>query len=192
MPAPAARAHRAQGRREPPGLRGGQSGRELLDAGQARLVEALERDATGGGAAQALHAPVGAVLAAADQLAVDERVDRTAGARQRQPELLGELLDRQLGVGERAERLDLREREVELLEDRVRAHRVGAGDAAPEGEQLRGELGGVVVVGGGRGRRRQARCLHARKYCTDAVVAFGYLLRVVVGIARTRARVRLV
>ena len=139
----------------------------MLDAGEAGLVEPLERAAAGVGDAQALEAAVGGVLAAVQQAAIDERVDGAAGAGQRQAEALGELLDRALLARQRAHGLDLRQREVELLEDLIGPRAAGRHDGAPEAQQLRGELRGGVDGRDGRG----SRCLHARKYCTHALVA---------------------
>ena len=106
----------------------------------------------GVGRADALDAPVVLVLAALQPAALKQRLDGAAGARKRHAEALGELLDRELAGAavDGVERLDLGDREVELLEQAdERPARVLHHDL-PELEQLAGECGGGDVLGDGR------------------------------------------
>src|SRR6185437_2223755 len=80
----------------------------------------------GVGQAHALHAAVAGVLLALDQTALEQAVDGAAHRRERDAERFGERLDRAaiaLVVRlEYAQRLQLREREVELADLLERAH----------------------------------------------------------------------
>src|ERR687887_1963259 len=97
-------------------LLGGEGGGELLEALEASLDDASGDIAAGLGDADALHAAILLVLAPLEVAAAEQRVDRAARAGEREAELLGDLLDRQLAaaVGQDAEGLDVRHRQVEL------------------------------------------------------------------------------
>src|SRR3954465_8145936 len=144
-------------------LLGSERGGELLEALEPGLEDAAGDVAAAAGDADALHAPVGVVLAALEVAAAEQRVDRAAAARDGEPELLGDLLDGELtaAVGEDAERLDVRHREIELVEDREHRLALALHQVVPEGEELVGELRGAYL-------RRRTSCLHVRKYYTHA------------------------
>src|SRR3954454_20605161 len=101
-------------------LLGSERGGELLEALEAGLEDPARDGAAAGGDTGALHPAVLVVLAALDGAAAQERVDPPAAAGQGEAELLGDLLDGELAaaVGHDAEGLDVRHREVELVEDR--------------------------------------------------------------------------
>jgi hypothetical protein len=138
---------------------------ELLEALKAGGVEPLHDRAAGRGDPDALHPAVDLVLAALEVAPAQEAVDGAARARKRHVEPLRELLERHLAVAcaQRVQCLYLRQREVELVEDRVQP---GAGvrllhQPVPEREHLLGELLGGHL-------RRRSSCLHVRKYCRCA------------------------
>src|SRR3954469_16645170 len=141
-------------------LLGSERGGELLEALEPGLEDAAGDVAAAVGDADALHAPVGVVLAALEVAAAQQRVDRAAGARDGEPELLGDLLDGQLAaaVGEHAERLDVRHRELQLVEDREHRLALALHEEVPEAEQLAGEILRSRL-------RRGICCLHVCKYC---------------------------
>src|SRR3954452_7940562 len=149
-------------------LLGSERGGELLEPFEPGFEDAPRDVAAGRGDADALHAPVVVVLAALEVAAPQQRVDRAAAAREGEPELLGDLLDGELAaaVGEDAERLDVRHREVELVEEREHRLALALHEVVPEREELGGELRSSYL----RGR---ICCLHARKYYTRAVVLGG-------------------
>ena len=119
------------------------------------------------------------VLAALEPAAAQQAVDRAAGARERQAEALGELLDGQLvgALVEHVERLHLRDREVELVEQARRASLAGAPDR-----------------GGARAPaapRRAARSIPASSQliaCTHASIAHAQCLSGSVSVRAVRAR----
>src|SRR3954469_12248442 len=152
-------------------LLGSERGGELLEALEPGLDDAAGDVATAGGDPDALHAPVGVVLAALEVAAAQQRVDRAAAAREREPELLGDLLDGELAtaVGENAERLDVRHGEVELVEDREHRLALALHQVVPEGEELVGELLRTYL-------RRRIHCLHVCKYCTRGDVFKGAII----------------
>src|SRR3954447_19691297 len=143
----------------------GERGGELLEALEPGLDDAARDVAAALGDADALHAPVGVVLATLEIAAAHQGVDGAAPAREGDPELLGDLLDGELAaaVGQDAERLDVRHRQVELVEDGEHRLALAPHQVVPEREELAGE-----------GRRSYLRrgicCLHASKYCTRADV----------------------
>src|SRR3954452_10828309 len=149
-------------------LLGIERGGELLEALEPGLQDAARDVAAGGRDADALHAAVGLVLAALEVAAAQERVDRPAAAGEREAELLGDLLDGQLAtaLGEDAERLDVRHREVELVEDREHRLALALHEVEPEGVELGGEVVRSCV-------RRGIYCLHVRKYCTREDICKG-------------------
>src|SRR3954471_4434448 len=115
-------------------LLGGERVGELLEALQARADDAAGDGTARPGGAEALHAAVLLVLAALEVTAAQQRVDGPAGARERQTELLGDLLDRQLtaAVGEHLQRLDVRHRKIELVEEREHRLALALHEAMPE------------------------------------------------------------
>src|SRR3954471_16264404 len=143
----------------------GERGGELLEALEPGLDDAARDVAAALGDADALHAPVGVVLAALEIAAAHQGVDGAAPARGGDPELPGELLDGELAaaVGEDAERLDVRHRQLELVEDREHRLALALHEVMPESEELAGEILGSYL-------RRSICCLHVRKYCTRASV----------------------
>src|SRR3954467_14241109 len=143
----------------------GERGGELLEALEPGLDDAARDVAAALGDADALHAPVGVVLAALEIAAAHQGVDGAARAREGDPELLGDLLDGEFAsaVGEDAERLDVRHRQLELVEDRENRLALALHEVMPESEELAGELRRCYL-------RRCICCLHARKYCTRADV----------------------
>src|SRR3954468_17227799 len=147
-------------------LLGSERGGELLEALEAGLEDPARDVAAGLGDADALHAAVLVVLAALEVAAAQERVDRSAAAGEREAELLGDLLDRQLAaaVGQDAERLDVRHREVELVEEGEHRPALALHEVHPEGVELGGELLG-------RRLRLRISCLHERKYYTRAPIS---------------------
>src|SRR6185312_11247442 len=168
-------------------LLGGERRGELLEAFEARLDDAPRDVAAGLGDADALHAAVLVVLAALEIAAAQQRVDRPAAAGEGEAELLGDLLDRQLAaaVGEDAQRLHLRHREVELVEEGEHRLALALHQVVPEGEELRREL---------LRRRFRISCLHVRKYYTRASVVASetvvWRARVVPGASVWRAAAR--
>src|SRR5690348_15219854 len=116
-------------------LLGGERGGELLEALEPGLGDPAGDVAAGWGEADALHPAVGVVLAALEVAAAQERVDGAAAAGEGEPELLGDLLDRQLAaaVGEDAERLDVRHGEVELVEEGEHRLALALHEVQPEG-----------------------------------------------------------
>src|SRR3954471_4849475 len=146
-------------------LLGGQRGGVVLETGEAGGFDAVDDLAAVGCDADALHAPVGGVLAAFEPAAAQQPVHRAAGAWQRETEAACELLDGHL-VGaliERVQRLHLRDRDVEIGDQPVELLAGAAGQVVPELEELRGELLARYL-------RVSSNCFHARKYCTRAVV----------------------
>src|SRR4051794_4263803 len=154
-------------------LLGGQRGGVVLEAGQAGGLDAVDDVAAVGRDADALHAPVGGVLAAFEPAAAQQAVDGAAGARERQAEAARELLDRHLvgALVERVQRLHLRDRDVEVGDQPVELLAGAPGQVMPELEELRGELLARYL-------RVSSNCFHVRKYCIRAVVVrFGYPYR---------------
>src|SRR3954452_25387012 len=149
-------------------LPGGERRGELLEALEAGLDDAARDGAAGGRDADALHAPVMVVLWALEVAAAEQRLDRAAAAGERESQLPGDLLDGELAaaVGENAERLDVRHRQVELVEQREHRLALALHQVMPQREELGGELRGSYLLGG-------ICCLHVRKYCTRAVIFGG-------------------
>ena len=144
--------------------------RELLEAAQARGVEAADSGTTVVGKADPLHPPVVFVLAALGEAAPDEIVDHPAGGGQRDVDDLRGLLEAELArlVLEVVHQLDLAERQLERA-DRLEQVRVAV--LVHEHDQ------GVEVAGQVRVVRHlclhaalapHVSCLHACKYCTQA------------------------
>src|SRR5205085_8834720 len=92
--------------------------------------------------------------------------DRAAAAGEGESELLGDLLDGQLAaaVGQDAERLDVRHRQVELVEEGEHRLALALHEVHPEGVELGRELLG-------RGLGLRISCLHERKYYTRASIS---------------------
>src|SRR3954447_22744965 len=154
-------------------LLGGQRGGVVLETGEAGGLDAVDDLAAVGRDADALHAPVGGVLAAFEPAAAQQPVHRAAGAREREAEAAeaaGELLDRHLvgALVERVQRLHLRDRDVEVGDQPVELLAGASGQVVPELQELRGELLARYL-------RVSSNCFHVRKYCTCAVVVrLGY------------------
>src|SRR5919206_3147450 len=149
-------------------LLGGERGGELLEALEAGADDAARDVPAGLRDGDALHAAVVLVLAALEVTALEEGVDRPAGAGEREGQLLGHLLDRQLAaaVAEDLERLDVAHRQVELVEEGEHRLALPPHEVVPEREQLFGQLRRGDL-------RRRIACLHVRKYCTRAAVVNG-------------------
>src|SRR3954467_12425852 len=147
-------------------LLGSERGGELLEALEAGLEDPARDGAAAGGDTDALHPAVLVVLAALEVAAAQERVDRAAAAGEGESELLGDLLDGQLAaaVGQDAERLDVRHRQVELVEEGEHRLALALHEVHPEGVELGRELFG-------RGLRLRIYCLHERKYYTCAAIS---------------------
>src|SRR6188472_2812414 len=167
-------------------LIGGQRGGVVLEAGQAGGLDAVDDLAAVGRDADALHTPVGGVLAAFEPAAAQQAVDRAAGAREREAQAARELLDGRLvgALVERVEGLHLRDRDVEVRDQPVELLAGAPGQVVPELQELGRELLARYL-------RVSSNCFHVRKYCTRAVfVRFGYPYRAARaphdGCARTR------
>src|SRR3954464_11291797 len=158
-------------RRSPRGRRGGGAPCAPRPCGpRAGGLEALDDLAAVGRDADALHAPVGGVLAAFEPAAAQQPVHRAAGAREREAEAACELLDGHLvgALVERVQRLHLRDRDVEVGDEPVELLTGAPGQVVPELQELRGELLARYL-------RVSSNCFHVRKYCTCAVVVrLGY------------------
>src|SRR3954470_9080629 len=151
-------------------LLGGQRGRVVLETGEAGGLDALDDLPALGRDADALHAPIGGILAAFEPAAAQQPVHRAAGAREREAEAACELLDGHLvgALVERVQRLHLRDGDVEVGDQPVELLAGAAGQVVPELEELGGELLARYL-------RISSNCFHVRKYCTCAVVVrFGY------------------
>src|SRR6476661_268070 len=154
-------------------LLGAQRGGVVLEAREAGGLDAVDDRAAVGGDADALHAPVRGILAAFEPPAAQEAVHHAAGARERETQTAGELLDGHLvgALVERVERLHLGDRDVEVGDQPVELLAGAPGEVVPELQQLRGELVARYL-------RVSSDCLHVRKYCRRAVfVRFGYPYR---------------
>src|SRR3954451_5779808 len=141
---------------------------EVLQRPQPGAVDALDDPKAGRRDAEPAGAAIVGILVAVDVAAVVQRVGDAAGAGQRHAHVLGQLLDRDLGaeVGERVQRLDVREAQVQLVEQRVDALDTAFEQVVPEAQELGGELG----------RRRVGRSggyLHERKYCKREIIFDG-------------------
>src|SRR3954453_22370760 len=167
-------------------LLGSERGGELLEALEAGLEGPARDGAAAGGGTDALHPAVLVVLAALEVAAAQERVDRPAAAGQGEAELLGDLLDGELAaaVGQDAEGLDVRHREVELVEDREHRLALALHEVVPEGQELGGELLGSCL-------RMRICCLHERKYCTRAAIPYAEIISGAHAFGSNRARARL-
>src|SRR3954454_24145623 len=123
-------------------------------------MQALVQAAPLGGDDDALAAPVGGVLLARAEASLDEAVDRPAHRGKREAEVSADRPEEQrlLRLGQELRRLDLRERELEVVDRSEEvAPAVGQEVLHQVADALRQLLRFRLLL-------RRSRCLHACKY----------------------------